>query len=232
MFKSITIGLVAVFLVGCVSGPINLQKLNNKSNSYGIVVFRPIYFSSNENMDIFTQKGLLASDSFVFVSAWNEELSVRFKEDNYFISDQYLTNGKIASHNLYALNIKNSSGNVVGLYSQHAAYGVTMLLAGNYRMGCITMDDKSHWTGRNEYKNMPDPDSYRFDVKAGEINYIGDLYIYDPKIEKKSTFFSEAQYSSSVIIVDRNGDAAKFMKKAYQDLKLPFRVKLIKNINK
>lgn len=65
-----------------------------------------------------------------------------------------------------------------------------------------------------------------FNVKPGEINYIGDIYI--KKGEQVPTgFFENKKFHSDLFAQDKSEEARNFMKKYYPEFDLPFNSSLL-----
>ncbi len=70
-----------------------------------------------------------------------------------------------------------------------------------------------------------------FDIKAGEINYIGSIYL-QKKDRIDASWFSEwfingEKFQSKFVIFNGNNAARKFMKTYYPDYRLPFTTSII-----
>ena len=206
---------------------INLLKLNDTNSRYGVILFRAIYFDNN------------SSDTICNIRLPNLEydypLSIRvhpsYHKGGYFeyitgnpdadIVSQFKTKAPSYLEGLadfMTFNLKPI------MTMPEYYYSVKMLPEGRYYFESIYGSP-----GHRDYKKT-EKVNY-FDVKAGEVNYIGDYYWmnsvkYDSNF--KDALMSQTRGSVEIKLCDRFDEAKQIFQKYYSHVKLPIKKNLLK----
>ena len=210
--------LSLLLFTGCASAfrdtsiiSLDLDKIHNPTSRYGVVLFRPIYFENGEPDYICSQK--------LEPIEWSNDMSISIKPGYYHIS-----RAPIAEERAIEFIYERESFMHSSMAKPEYFYGVRMLPEGRYYF-------KSIYTtpGHKEYKET-EKVNY-FDVKAGEVNYIGDYYWmnsvkYD--INFKDALMSQTRGSVEIKLCDRFDEAKQFFQKHYSHVKLPIKKNLLK----
>src|SRR5690606_13624188 len=104
-------------------------------------------------------------------------------------------------------------------------YNVGMLPEGRYYI-----DSYRHsfeWNSWYEKRFTKDEKKYYFDIKAGQVNYLGDLYMAHTG-RTEGGFLTTKKHYTQHMLANKIGFAKDYMKDYYPSIKWPFRTALIK----
>lgn len=229
MFKQISIIIMIGFICSSCTfphqkyGAVDLTKLNSSEEKYGIVVFRSMFFDKANLAEKFINDESsikLDSSSDVFIFAKNP------LENKYL---GYMVGGSWPYESEWEEKKKRFtiqkfvmgwSKSVPEILMPEYFYTVKMLAEGDYYFSSI-----SFARFRREFDEKER--AYNFHVKAGKINYLGDLYFAAPKIETVN-FWTESEYSTEITFLNKSAEASEFMHKYHPEIKLPFITNLIR----
>jgi hypothetical protein len=231
IMKKYTYVLLSLLLLsGCASAfrdtsiiNLDLDKIHSPDSKYGVVLFRPIYFENadpyyicnqklksiewNNSLDIKVRPGRYG---YYYISREpiNEEQAIEFvdKAPSFFEYASYLSKGKIR------------------LATPEYFYGIRILPEGRYYFNSV-----SSTAGRRDYKETEEVNY--FDVKAGEVTYIGDYYwMNNVEFDRnfKDRLMSQTRGSVEMKLCDRFDEAKQFFQKYYSHVKLPIKKNLLK----
>lgn len=223
----IIVGILCSSCKGSSSKTIDLTKLHNSNEQYGIVVFRPMFFKYTEMMERFTHDsssvilGYPNGSNEVYVYA--KEMEGKKAQDSIFGyqvgGTWHSTEEDIERSKLFT--ISRGEGQPP-MYRPELFYTVSMIPAGNYyinrtmfNFGGVSFSVEKNYI-ENRYSKKESP--FYFSVQAGKINYLGDLYFFSP--ERINYFLST--YNTNVALIDKANEAKDYMKLFYPQLHLPF----------
>ena len=219
--------LSLLLLSGCASAfrdtsiiNLDLDKIHNSDSKYGVVLFRPIYFENADPDYICNQKlqsiewrtslRTIIRPSYFYISRHpnNEGQAIEFvdKAPSFFEYASYLSKGKTR------------------LAMPEYFYGVRMLPEGRYYFESVYGTP-----GSRDYKETEEVNY--FDVKAGEVTYIGDYYwMNNVEFDRnfKDSLMSQTRGSVEIKLCDRFDEAKQFFQKYYSHVKLPIKKNLLK----
>ena len=209
-------------------GAVDLTKLQDSEAKYGVVVFRSMYFGNEEQEGKFIQ-----NDNTLILTGYDESAfyAKKYAEDksgvfyfgyqiggNSWGSDEAKEKEKrFEKTPRKAGGISSGTLFTMATYYPEFFYTVKMLLEGDYYVSRIQAG------GYDRYYNQKET-PYHFSVKAGHINYLGDLYLSNPK--RDEGFFSNT-YSLNVNLLDESNEVRVFLVKYHPEINLPFAVNLI-----
>ena len=215
--KKYTYVLLSLLLLsGCASAfrdtsiiNLDLDKIHSPDSKYGVVLFRPIYFE-NADPDYICKQKLEPIES-------NSSLRIIIHPSYSYISRD-TTNEKRSAEFIY------EQGFFMYMAKPEYFYGIRILPEGRYYFNSV-----SSTAGRRDYKET-EKVNY-FDVKAGEITYIGDYYWmnnvkYDSNF--KDALMNRTRGSVEIKLCDRFDEAKQFFQKYYSHVKLPIKKNLLK----
>ncbi|MBY0580683.1 MAG: hypothetical protein K2P53_03250 [Rickettsiales bacterium] len=204
--------LSLLLFTGCTIGDstkIDLVQLNDSSTKYGVVLFRSIYFNNADPQSICDEKFDALERNFILISTRPMHATISHNPD-FEIKNQF--------------KYKRDSFADTPMVMPEYFYGVRMLPEGKYYFKYV-------WStaGDRDYKET-EKVNY-FDVKAGEVTYIGDYYWmnsvkYDSNF--KDALMSRTRSSVEIKLCDRFDEAKQFFQKYYSHVKLPIKKNLLK----
>lgn len=232
--KIIVLILLSIICTSCsnLGGQIVLDKLHDKNEKFGLMVFRPMFFETKESTEAFCSDGVFSN------LTENNELSIWYKLDGSSFE------GAMGKHigvtrkckllrtelddKLFVIEPRKQISLLTwkpDILRPEYFYNVEMLPEGRYYISSIA---KYH-TGNAYYlkKKFTKNEGPSFYIKAGKINYLGDLYHSSLLLVKPGGFFSNGTYCTSFRVCDRNQDAQAFLKKFYPEINLPFTKSLL-----
>jgi hypothetical protein len=202
-------------------GAIDLSKLNNSNEQFGIVLSRTMFFESDVDQDKFIQ-----NDNSLELSATNNvdvnAKDVLGKETGLYYmgyqvggtwsySDEDKNKQKLFTLTPKVIYVKSAT------FKPEYFYTIKMLPAGEYYVSRIIASCNHRGCLQQEYNKDDSP--YIFSVKANAVNYIGDVYFSAP--HKTGSFFSN-KYSLSTELLNKSEKAKAFMQKYHPEINLPF----------
>ena len=206
---------------------IDLLKLNDSNSRYGVTLFRAIYFDNN------------SSDTICNIRLPNLEydyplsISVHpsYNKGGYF---EYITGNPdsdiVSQFKTKAPSYLEGFADFISFNQKPIMtmpeyyYGVRMLPEGRYYFKTIYGSP-----GHRDYKETEEVNY--FDVKAGEVTYIGDYYwMNNVKFDRnfKDHLMSQTRGSVEIKLCDRFDEAKQFFQKYYSHVKLPIKKNLLK----
>ncbi|MFQ3306840.1 MAG: hypothetical protein ACI8ZF_000072 [Candidatus Midichloriaceae bacterium] len=233
--------LVSVLIVSCKLSlyrdnvrdtKLDLSKLEDKNGRYGVAILRSmfLYKKDSSQTDCETKFSNLDSKNQL-------EVYVRHASLNSFSNTPYgyTINSKhqyIYDDDLDGLAVKNQnikkikhSGGYIDLLPDYF-YGVTILPEGRYfieTMSSIMPENTKYYLEKKYYKGEV---TYYFDIKFGEVTYIGDYYRMNPSYSMNEKL--QGAFVAKNKLCDRREEAKNFFYKHYPDINLKFTVNLIK----
>ena len=207
--KKYTYVLLSLFLFnGCApldTSIINLDldKIHSSKSKYGVILFRPIYFK-NADYDYICHNNLNVFET-------NQDMIIATYPNHHYIS---------RSHNeMRALMFEYDGSSVWSAPNSLKAeyfYGVRMMPEGRYYFKMVLST-----VGHRDYKETEEVNY--FDVKAGEVTYIGDYYwMNNVKFDRnfKDRLMTQTRGSVEMKLCDRFDEAKQFFQKYYSHVKL------------
>ena len=206
-------------------GKVELTKINDSTEKYGIIVFRAMFFKYDTSAKKFV----------------NDEKSINLTHTNRVdifaknpLEDKFF-GYKISGDFPYPDEWDKKKDKLIlqkGVYGWFEStqeilmpeyfYTIRMLPEGEYYFSHTAFD--FHYDRYLEQRYDQKDSPYKFYVQAGKINYLGDLYFMSP--ERTSFFFSE--YNAVIALLSRAPEAKAFMKNYYPEINLPFITNIIK----
>lgn len=211
---------------------VDLKKLYDKNEKYGVVVFRPMYFKTAKLASEFCSLGVISNglniDNKLIVGTnpgiLNQEIA---KCVGRSISERWNAPEKKLLDSLFTEKPPTFWGGLrSAVFKPEYFYGVVILPEGKYYFNGLVHYEANERFSKEFTNGENGP---YFLVKAGYVNYIGDLCLTSLSFVKSLGFFSnKSEYKSSFEICDRYKDAHDFFKKSYPEVDLPFIKNLIK----
>jgi len=218
---------------------LDLTELEDSESDLGVFVFRPMFFKSMQDVRYFISTGTSNN-----LSTSNNEVSVHAKAVKAIKEGSWgfgVDLGKYRNNAYKVWTNDDSMSKFIirptkkeGLFSPGVPpilkpeyfYHVGMLPEGEYfitTIFCPTGYGQEYLRKlfkKNEKK-------YHFYIKAGHVNYIGDLYFTGPQQKKKGGFFSFDTYQIKMILADRYQASKDFLREFLPEVKLPIRKSLL-----
>jgi hypothetical protein len=234
--KKLLLIICALSIQGCSMtsrkfGPIDTIKLHDNSQKYGVILIRAMYFSKAKNNDEYLNlQGSYSSWNNItfFASRINEnndiirgtsvqitdnvpnsghEINLDFLKPNI---DNTIVDGKAKDYSIYYSKKDNLTW-----YQAKAFYSLRMLPEGSYCVTSYDLNNKNYYGNFN--CNKAEEATIKFNVKAGQVNYLGDFYL-DGLNETNRFFYS---YDISINRIDNFKHARRFYKQHYSNINLP-----------
>lgn len=205
-------------------GAVDLTNLRSSDQKYGVVVMRSMFFKNRDDAELFLQgepslAREISNEAHVYakgdvgtVDEFNSlQLGYQIGGVRWHTDDEK-ERKKLFGGN-YIRNIVNIE--VPTTFKPEYFYTITMLPVGDYYISAVTFNFhyKSHLEQRYDRKDS----QYRFSVKAGQVNYLGDLYFLSPQ----SSGFIFRTHSANVALRNEFTKAKAFIKKFHPELDLP-----------
>ncbi|WP_236869649.1 hypothetical protein [Candidatus Bandiella numerosa] len=232
MIKYTYVLLSLLLLSGCSSAfrdtsiiNLDLDKIHSPDSKYGVVLFRPIYFENADPNYICKHK--------LEPIEWTNSLTVKVRPGYYgyyYISREPINEEKavkfIGEGRSYVEGLVDflTFTDQITLAAPEYFYGVRVMPEGRYYFRNIRCS-----IGRRDYKETEEVNY--FDVKAGEVTYIGDYYwMNSVKFDRnfKDRLMSQTRGSVEIKLCDRFDEAKQFFQKYYSHVKLPIKKNLLK----
>lgn len=196
---------------------IELDKLKDTSQNYGIVVLKSSFFGNEElgsrNLSKYNKLSVYAN------FPQKEESFIYDPHDAYKIGGEDFL--KPMDEKFIILPEVREPKYKPAILKREAFYRVTMLPAGEYEITYMNtwIPSELESYGKNFDKN----EKYKFTVEQHKINYIGDFYII---LDKKKSYDT---YSTINVVLNNSNEAKNFINEYYKEIKLPYKVNLIHN---
>lgn len=233
MIKRI-IGMVflAMILSSCAAknyGAVDLAKLHNKDEKYGIVVFRSMFFKYEMDADAFSQnvnsiKLSGSNEAYVLAKDSSKKQKYDYSWNGYQIGGAWSYKSDWEEKHKRFTVQKGQIGlwdSTPEILMPEYFYTVKMLPEGRYYFSRAMFDFRDQGYLEQNFDLSESP--FSFTVRSGHINYLGDLYFLSP--EKQG--FWGSKYNAGIALLDKSHQAEEFMNKYYPDINLPFMTNLI-----
>jgi hypothetical protein len=202
------------------------------NSKYGLVLLRTIFFKKNSELlqfgkDEFSVKLLSEGNrASIYAKESSEEIGV-LTHYGYQIGGNGVAYCNIKPKNFV---ISKTDYGFLGKNDEYIVkpewfYSLRMLPEGEYFLSNIAFDfySRGFSDSRHLYKIFDNKHQspLTFVVKAGKINYLGDIYFSSPEL-KHGNLLSRDSYKAGIAIKNENIKAKAFMSKYYPDIDFPF----------
>ena len=228
--------IVILLCVSCGTSKYN-QEMNcanpdvNKEK-YGIVLLRTIFFKQRSELLQFNK-----DESSVKLLSESNRAVINAKESSEEIGLITKYGYQIGGNGVFYCNVKPVdfaiSRTDYGFFGKNnedhvkpeSFYSLRMLPEGEYFISNIAFDFYSRGLSESSHIYSIFHNKHQspltFVVKAGKINYLGDIYFASPEL-KEEGWLSRSSYSASIIRKNEITKAKAFMSKYYPNIDFPF----------
>ena len=235
MIKRI-LSLVALVMVlsSCAAknyGAVDLSKLRDKNEKYGIVVFRSMFFKYEKDAKVFSQNDNKinldsSNEAYVFAKDSGSKQKYDYSWNGYQIGGAWSYKSDWEEKRKKFIMQKGKmgwtqAGAVPEILMPEYFYTIKMMPEGRYYFSRTIFDFDYRRYLEQEFGLNDSP--FAFTVRSGHINYLGDLYFLSP--EKQG--FWGSKYSAGVVRLNKSHQAEEFMRKYHPEINLPFMTNLI-----
>jgi hypothetical protein len=200
-------------------GAVNIHELYQREKQYGVVVFRSMNLDDESAVYKFAQDNHSIILGEYDTSSVFAKKAIEDKHGVFYFGYQIGGNewGQAEGEDKKnRFTIRDGGKDVIGTKMPEFFYTIKMLPEGEYYFARI---DAGGYIGYYNIDNTP----FRFYVKPGYINYLGDFFVFSPS---KDGFWSNT-YSSSTKLLNKSQQAERFMKEYHPEINLPFTTNLI-----
>lgn len=239
-FKNCLIVFLMMFCASCKSHSSNternLEKLRDIKANLGVFIARPMFFASREMAEnfgsTFFSNELIHKNSLTLEVAEPSSMGSLLRRNAAYIGRDSGDNVRILKNDdsmlKFIITPAKFTGGIFNELAKDAVvrpeyfYSVGTLPEGEYFIQGIRCSGCGRAFGSSLQRVFKEnEDKYYFYIKAGHINYIGDFYWAEPKLERYG-FFMPTEYNLSCKVYDKSREAETFLKDFFQDIDLPY----------